>query len=313
MECQTCRAIAHEISLTEGPRIDLDEHWMLEHCHPVSMPGWLVLVLKRHARALHELTDAEGEALGHWLTRVTRAMHTVTGCEVEYAIQLAEGAGFHHVHVHLMARRDDWPTELRGPRVFEAFGADPRVTAEQQTAIIDGVRAALAAPPVTVMRIGVTGHRRFDGVDEVAKHVERELDAWCADHPGAGLEVWSSLAEGADRLVADLLLRRGAVLVALLPLPVTDYRTDFADEASLAEFDRLLATARDVRVARPVDPTRDAAYEAAGLALIEAVDVLVALWDGAAPRGRGGTAEIVAAARRSGCEVVVVPVTRDNV
>lgn len=143
MDCQTCRALAGEISLTLGPRIDLDEHWMIEHCHPVSTPGWLVLVLKRHARALHDLTADEGESLGRWLPNVASAMHAPTGCEVEYAIQLAEGVGFHHVHFHLMARTPDWPAELRGPQVFDAFGAQPAVTPEQQTDIVEGVRAAL--------------------------------------------------------------------------------------------------------------------------------------------------------------------------
>jgi hypothetical protein len=43
MDCQTCPALQGEIRLTEGPRIDLDQHWMVEHCHPVSTPGWFVL------------------------------------------------------------------------------------------------------------------------------------------------------------------------------------------------------------------------------------------------------------------------------
>lgn len=122
MECQTCRAIAGEISLTNGPRVDLDEHWLVEHCHPVAVVGWLVLVLKRHARALHELTDDEAVALGRWLPALTRAMHEVTRCEVEYVVQFAEGEGFHHVHFHLMARTAAWPNEYRGPEVFDTFG-----------------------------------------------------------------------------------------------------------------------------------------------------------------------------------------------
>ena len=144
MGCRTCQAIAGEISLTLGPRIDLDEHWMVEHCHPVSMPAWLVLVLKRHARALHDLTDDEGASLGHWLPRIVRALHGATGCEIEYVIQLAEGEGFHHVHFHLMARAHGWPADLRGPKVFGAFGAVPHVSAEEQTSIVEAVRAALA-------------------------------------------------------------------------------------------------------------------------------------------------------------------------
>jgi hypothetical protein len=166
---------------------------------------------------------------------------------------------------------------------------------------------------VCVVRIGVTGHRSFDDVQDVVRRVDRVLDDVCGRHDGAELEVWSSLAEGADRLVVDLLLQRGGDLVVVLPLAADDYRNDFADPGSAAEFDRLLALASDVRTATPADALREAAYEAAGYELLGGVDVLVALWDGAPPRGRGGTAEVVAEARRRGREVVVVPVTRDNV
>jgi hypothetical protein len=55
---------------------------------------------------------------------------------------------------------------------------------------------------------------------------------------------------------------------------------------------------------------RVAAYEASGRAVVEGCEVLLALWDGAPSRGRGGTAEIVAFARERGREAVVVPVRR---
>ena len=122
MDCGSCRALAGEIILTNGPRLELDEHWRVEHGHPVAVSGWLVLVLRRHARALHELTTAEADALGHWLPRLATALHAVTGCELEYVMQFAEGDGFHHVHFHVVARAPDWPADLRGRRVFAALG-----------------------------------------------------------------------------------------------------------------------------------------------------------------------------------------------
>jgi hypothetical protein len=45
---------------------------------------------------------------------------------------------------------------------------------------------------------------------------------------------------------------------------------------------------------------------------VESSDVLLALWDGGASRGRGGTAEIVAYARERGVPVEVVPVRRTS-
>lgn len=139
------------------------------------------------------------------------------------------------------------------------------------------------------------------------------LDGLVGQAGDAELEVWSSLAEGADRVIARQLLERGAALIAVLPLEPDDYRRDFTATESLAEFDHLLARAHQVHIVDPGEPTREAAYEAAGLAVVDAVDVLIALWDGGGSRGRGGTAEIVDEARRRGREVVVVPVTRDNV
>ncbi len=103
-----------------------------------------MLVLKRHARALHELTVDEAASLGRWLPALTRAMHRVSGCEVEYVAQFAEGAGFHHVHFHLMARTTDWPAKYRGPDVFAAFGTEQPVGALEVTGHVEAIRHALS-------------------------------------------------------------------------------------------------------------------------------------------------------------------------
>src|SRR5437763_792596 len=47
----------------------------------------------------------------------------------------------------------------------------------------------------------------------------------------------------------------------------------------------------------PACETRAEAYEQAGQYVVERCDVLIALWDGQPPRGKGGTAEIVEWAR----------------
>lgn len=161
-------------------------------------------------------------------------------------------------------------------------------------------------------RVGVTGHRRYDAERDARAAVTRVLAA-VADQHGSGLEVWSSLAEGADRMVVEVVraIDPGARLVAVLPLPADDYRNDFAEAASRAEFDRMLGSADATHVVGPDEAgSRESAYARAGLAVSAAVDVLIAVWDGAPARGPGGTAEIVAAARAAGREVAVIPVTR---
>ncbi|MEO5838884.1 MAG: HIT family protein [Acidimicrobiales bacterium] len=137
--------------LTTAPRLDLDEYWRVEHCHPVAVAGWWVLVLRRHARAIHDLTDDEATALGKWLPTLSRALHDATGCELEYVMQFAEGHGFHHVHFHIVARSHDWPDDLKGPRVLTAFGVADPIPPEAATRIIESLSRYIGVPTTTIV------------------------------------------------------------------------------------------------------------------------------------------------------------------
>lgn len=157
--------------------------------------------------------------------------------------------------------------------------------------------------------IGVTGHRVLPDAASLVDPVDRALDELSG---GAVVHLLTSLAEGADRLVARrVLVRAGGTITAVLPLEPEEYERDFADRASCDDFRALLAEATEeevVEVERGAG--RTAAYEAAGVAVVERSDALLALWDGEPARGRGGTAEIVEHARAIGRPVVVVEVQR---
>ncbi len=170
-----------------------------------------------------------------------------------------------------------------------------------------------------MVRVGVTGHRALAAQDALARAVDAVLDDVLAGVGGGEdpdrcptLEVVSSLAEGADRLVVDrVLVHTGSRLVVVLPLDPDDYETDFADPASVGAFRAMLERAAEVEITGP-DPggSRESAYERAGQAVVERCDVLLGLWDGTSSRGRGGTADIIDHARERGRAVVIVPVTR---
>src|ERR1700733_3039126 len=153
-----------------------------------------------------------------------------------------------------------------------------------------------------ILRVGVTGHRTLENPASVTAAVREALGqvkTMAPSLPGGGLVlvVVSALAEGADRLVAEeVLAEPGARLEAALPLPVADYLRDFDDEDSRRQFSELLGRASRTWIA-PAAPSRDEAYERAGCYVVDRCDVLVALWDGEAARGRGGTAALVAYAR----------------
>jgi len=153
--------------------------------------------------------------------------------------------------------------------------------------------------------VGVTGHRFLAELDKVTDGIERALDAIGRARPDAVVEVVSSLAEGADRLVATVALARGAHLVVPLPLPRADYETDFADAASRAEFARLIDRAdRVIELTGAGD--REDAYNRAGDYVVDHASFLIAVWDGAPAQGRAGTAYVVERARRLGRAVAWV-------
>lgn len=147
-------------------------------------------------------------------------------------------------------------------------------------------------------RVGVTGHRILAELEKVERGVEEalrriELGSGCAQ-----LTIISSLAEGADRMVAlHALARTNAKLIVPLPLSKSDYSTDFKNPESSAEFFSLLDRAEEV-IEMPPAATRDEAYEAAGNYVLDHSDVLITIWDGRQAQGRGGTGAMVARARQ---------------
>ena len=95
--------------------------------------------------AVHELDDAEADALGGWQVRLSRALYSVTGCVKTYVVQFAEAEGFAHVHFHVVPRTPQLPVAQRGPGVFALLRGPERdrVTAEEADRLALALRARL--------------------------------------------------------------------------------------------------------------------------------------------------------------------------
>jgi hypothetical protein len=160
----------------------------------------------------------------------------------------------------------------------------------------------VAASVERTTRIGVTGHR--DIPEPVLECVSTGiLDEFKNQAAGGRVEAFSALAGGADQLFADLALRSGIPVTAVIP--GTDYERHLGGQAVRGAFRRLLLACAD-RVDLPVERTREEAYAAAGRWIVDHTDRLVAVWDGEPARGPGGTGDIVAYARRVGVPVNVL-------
>lgn len=127
MDCYTCLSNSGERRISPGPTIYEGKYWFVEHAYPVGLKGWLVLVLKRHLEALHELSAEEFRELADLQHRTVSILHQELGCQKEYLACYAEAEGFSHVHIHVTAKPHGLLNELRGPAIFRML----KVTSEE--------------------------------------------------------------------------------------------------------------------------------------------------------------------------------------
>ncbi len=118
MECLTCKSNSGEQRISPGPTIYEGDYWLVEHAYPVKRVGWLVIVLKRHAEALHELSAEEFAELGRLLSLATHFLSEELHNQKEYISCYGEAEGFPHIHFHVFAKPADLPEELKGGKSF---------------------------------------------------------------------------------------------------------------------------------------------------------------------------------------------------
>ncbi len=149
-------------------------------------------------------------------------------------------------------------------------------------------------------RIGVTGHQLIP--DEASDFIADRLRQHVVID-GKGVVGVTSLAAGADQLFAEIVLSCGGRLEVVVPSD--EYETSFESQQTSAAYRHLLGCAAEVETL-PFDRPTDDAYWAAGKAVVERSEKLLAVWDGEASRGLGGTADVVAYAREKGRAVSVI-------
>jgi hypothetical protein len=155
-----------------------------------------------------------------------------------------------------------------------------------------------------MMRVGITGHQRLEDPKAwpwVARVMRDELARVAPPLVGV-----TSLAVGADQLLARLVLEAGGTIHVVLPF--ADIERSFSPEDVPAY--RELVRQATVEVL-DTHGTDEDAYLAAGQRVVEMSDIVLAVWNGKPAKGKGGTADVVACAIRRGVPLIHIdPISR---
>jgi hypothetical protein len=180
-----------------------------------------------------------------------------------------------------------------------------------------------------VLNVGVTGHRAgvltaplvrtlrpvvysvFRELREATLRIQEAEEAFCSFTP-AKLRLHTPLATGADQIAAICARSSGYFVRALLPFEPSEYRKDFTLCDEVDGFEQALAAADEI-VAIPGDRSDlEGAYVLVGESLVETADIMIAIWDGEAGHGRGGTAHVVELALQASLPVIHIAVDRPS-
>ena len=162
----------------------------------------------------------------------------------------------------------------------------------------------IAAAEGVPLVIGVTGHRDLLEVEQepIKQRVRGFFEQMRERFPDLPLMVMTPLAEGADRIAAEVAHELGIPIVVLLPMPRHLYEHDFEGE-SLREFQTMRELGEQIELPLLPDLSeadvvnqgagRDMQYAQLGAYLAAHSHVLLAIWDGKPSNAPGGTGHVI--------------------
>ncbi|HEV2713060.1 MAG TPA: HIT family protein [Gaiellaceae bacterium] len=148
-DCLVCRELRGEIDIPGG-FLEEDRVVLAFHVPPLAVEvgdpspylGHLLIVTRRHAPRLGDLTDDEAAAVGRAAARLARALIDVGGAEWVYSAVI--GTGTPHFHLHLVPRYPGTPPDVPWYAVDEWEGA-PRADADEIAALGARLKASLGS------------------------------------------------------------------------------------------------------------------------------------------------------------------------
>ncbi len=126
MRCYSCQNNAREIQLSPSNILYEGKNWNVDHAYPSALLGWFVIVLRRHAEALHALTTEEFEELTVLQKKIINFLHKDLATKKEYVACFSEAEHFNHIHFHIIPRSGKITDDIRGPKVFSLLKVEEK-------------------------------------------------------------------------------------------------------------------------------------------------------------------------------------------
>jgi diadenosine tetraphosphate (Ap4A) HIT family hydrolase len=116
---------------------------------PPGVPGWMMMVSRRHVAGPAHFDDVEARAFGLALRHFERVLEQVTGALRVYTAAMAESSP--HFHAHMVPRTAEMPKDAKGWGVFDleraARAGEIAVARAEARRVADAYARALAAAP----------------------------------------------------------------------------------------------------------------------------------------------------------------------
>jgi diadenosine tetraphosphate (Ap4A) HIT family hydrolase len=135
--CGVCQSLAGET-----PVIPLyeDDLWHVRHAEPAGVPGWMLLITKRHVGGPAHFDDREAAAFGTALRHFERVLERVTGALRIYTA--AMGESHPHFHAHMVPRYATMPRDANAWSVFDLQRAAGAGEVDVDRAEVERIAAA---------------------------------------------------------------------------------------------------------------------------------------------------------------------------
>lgn len=145
--CAVCASLSNSPA---GEPIYENDLWLVSPASaPVAVPGWMMLISKRHVPGPAHFDDREAASFGPTLRHLELVLETSTGALRIYTA--AMGESWPHFHAHMVPRYAVMPKDAKAWGVFDlqraAAAGEIVVDEEKVAAANEAYRRALAKRP----------------------------------------------------------------------------------------------------------------------------------------------------------------------